>query len=221
MLVVNDIFLSIDGEVSSLGQCRLTMFIRLQGCNLTCSYCDTPETWKEDRGHDMTSEDILSVWKDLGSPHKITITGGEPLMQGEMLYKLIDIFLEIIEPEVSITIETNGTYDVPYVYKSGLRRRVSWVVDYKLGMGDIGIKHKLLVYLKSNSWVKFVIDNIKQLEDVGDIKDKLKSEGCEARFAVSAVHGSITPKTLINALIERRLWDVTANFQLHKLLGVK
>ena len=53
---VNEIFYSIDGEGLRAG--ALAVFIRLAGCNLRCSYCDTSYAWEEDAGQDMTIREI-------------------------------------------------------------------------------------------------------------------------------------------------------------------
>ena len=72
-LCVNEIFDSIDGEGKTAGQ--LASFIRLCGCNLRCSYCDTTYAFTE--GKDMDVDDIV---KQVSYPH-VTLTGGEPLCQ--------------------------------------------------------------------------------------------------------------------------------------------
>ena len=76
---VVEIFSSINGEGPRAGQ--LAIFIRMQGCNLDCGYCDTTWANQEDcRFHWTSGEEILELIHTMGI-HNITITGGEPLIQ--------------------------------------------------------------------------------------------------------------------------------------------
>lgn len=94
---VNEIFDSIQGEGFWTGV--PSTFVRLQGCNLRCSWCDSKETWS---GHveKMTSEEILSK---VHCEHVI-ITGGEPL-----IHDLTDLFIQLETAGKKIHVETNGT----------------------------------------------------------------------------------------------------------------
>ena len=79
---VNEIFYSIDGEGLRAG--ALAVFIRLAGCNLRCSYCDTSYAWEEDAGQDMTIREILEYIERYGCD-RITLTGGEVLVPGTII----------------------------------------------------------------------------------------------------------------------------------------
>ena len=85
-LVVNEIFGSIDGEGLRTGE--LATFIRLAGCNLRCSYCDTDYALKANQGTEMSIDEIIAKVKDIGY-RNITLTGGEPLIH-KNVEKLID-----------------------------------------------------------------------------------------------------------------------------------
>ena len=83
-LVVNEIFQSIQGESSHAGiPCT---FIRLTGCNLRCSYCDT--TYAYDEGIEMSLETIIKQIEEYGCKN-VCITGGEPLLQKSVTYTTI------------------------------------------------------------------------------------------------------------------------------------
>lgn len=100
-LRVNDIFTSIQGEGFWAGV--PATFIRLQGCNVGCKWCDTKYTWNPKSGTEMTVEQILGQMEILDAPHHVVITGGEPLLQN------LDELLETFSQRWYYTqIETSG-----------------------------------------------------------------------------------------------------------------
>ena len=102
-LVVNEIFHSIQGESSFAGlPCT---FIRLTGCNLRCSYCDTPYAYEE--GLRMSIAEVLSR---AGNPvgRLVEVTGGEPLIQPEAPL----LVAGLLEDGNTVLVETNGSVDI-------------------------------------------------------------------------------------------------------------
>lgn len=105
------LFRTIQGEGPSLG--RQALFLRLAGCNLHCSWCDTPYTWdwsqysprKEVTLHPVTS--LAAVIHEL-DPELLVVTGGEPLLQQRSLRTLFTL-LDTASPLPRIEVETNGT----------------------------------------------------------------------------------------------------------------
>jgi len=112
---VHSIFDSIDGEITCRHQGRMTTFIRLQGCNLRCNWCDTKAAQKQRDDHskllgkEMSVDDILEKVGVKGW-EGVTITGGEPLMQ---VYELCELVEELNEGGRIVSIETNGTFEIP------------------------------------------------------------------------------------------------------------
>ncbi len=100
---VSEIFESIQGESTYAG--LPCVFIRLSGCNLRCSYCDTRYVFEE--GKEMSIDEILSRLKGKGQK-LVEITGGEPLLQ-EGVYKLTR---ELLDKDFEVLIETNGSIDI-------------------------------------------------------------------------------------------------------------
>ncbi len=167
-LNIEAIFNSIDGEVNGfLGVGELTTFIRFRGCNLRCTYCDTAYAQDNDVKHQMTVDDIRA-WK--GLLPKITITGGEPLIQEEVK-RLIYC---LIRDGHQVTVETNGSVVIMPLLngKKGLvgsRERIAssklfennlrYVVDYKLPSSGVEAEMKKEVFddLRSVDVIKFVI----------------------------------------------------------------
>ena len=122
---VVEIFSSINGEGVRAGQ--LAVFVRMQGCNLNCTYCDTKWANEEDcRFHWTSTEEILDVVR-LMRVKNVTITGGEPLLQ-ENIMELLQALSE--EPELRVEIETNGS--VPLKPFAEMKNPPSFTMDYKL-----------------------------------------------------------------------------------------
>jgi len=103
-LEVSEIFASLQGEGIYIGVPQI--FVRLAGCNLRCSWCDTKYTWKS--GKRMSLDAIVNGVKRLTKEtgiKEVCITGGEPLVQDitDLVYCLL--------PSYDISIETNGTIE--------------------------------------------------------------------------------------------------------------
>lgn len=102
---VLEIFKSIQGEGSQMG--RVCAFIRTQGCNLSCPWCDTKESWGVGHAKEMTPKEIGDAIEALGVEF-VVITGGEPTIQPD----LRDVVRELHLLGVYVAIETNGTNPV-------------------------------------------------------------------------------------------------------------
>src|SRR5437867_1930958 len=99
-LIVNEIFTSIQGETSRVGEpCT---FVRLTGCNLRCTYCDTAYAFHE--GDAKPVEDVVAEVARRGVSF-VTITGGEPLAQ-EGTY---DLIRRLLDAGHDVQIETGGS----------------------------------------------------------------------------------------------------------------
>jgi len=96
-------FVSLQGEGIQSG--KRTCFIRLAGCNLRCSFCDTKYSWEE--GSEVSEEEIWTEVRRLPQTTWICITGGEPLLQD--LERLLDVIYRRSKGRKAVSIETNGT----------------------------------------------------------------------------------------------------------------
>ena len=105
-LIVNEIFYSIQGESSYAG--RPCLFIRLTGCNLRCSYCDTRYAY--DEGEEKSMHQIVDKVKKHACP-LVEVTGGEPLLQKDTPY-LVNYLLD---EGYEVLLETNGSMDIGLV----------------------------------------------------------------------------------------------------------
>lgn len=135
---VNEIFSSIQGEGAWTG--IPATFIRFQGCNLRCSWCDTKETWSGP-SQLMTPEEIL----ELVHYEHVIITGGEPL-----LHDLTDLLPALARAGRKIHIETNGTIPWKISYPQDIWLTVSPKIEsnYKI---DPSLQKMVSEY-------KFVVD---------------------------------------------------------------
>jgi organic radical activating enzyme len=103
ILKITEIFSSIQGE--GLRQGEPTLFIRLTGCNLKCSFCDTKYAWKQ--GHPYSVSQVLDEIKkkmQIYPAQWICLTGGEPLVQD-----ISDLVRKLKQEGFKIQVETNGT----------------------------------------------------------------------------------------------------------------
>lgn len=217
MLNVNEIFRSLDGEVNPQSQGCLTTFVRLQGCNLLpfCSYCDTVHAQdKHKMMYAKSVEDILNIIPK----GKVTITGGEPLLQKETK-KLI---IGLLDEGHKVSVETNGSIIIPEIHHPGL----SWIIDYKLSHQN---EMRIFNFWKATlqDWIKFVITNPDDFQIATNVSKILVNGGCKARIAFSPADtkkdiikwGMANPAQWIaEKIIEKQLWHITLNLQIHKLI---
>lgn len=102
MLRVTEIFFSIQGESSHAG--RPCVFVRLTGCNLRCTWCDSEYTFTG--GERMSTDEVVSRVKSYGC-QLVEVTGGEPLAQRESF----DLITRLCDEGFEVLIETSGSID--------------------------------------------------------------------------------------------------------------
>ena len=220
---IHSVFQSINGEVTASHQGSICTFLRLQGCNMRCVWCDTKDSQRRSKGVILTSEEVYRLIKNQPIKTKnITITGGEPLLQKEELY---DLALALREEGYEISLETNGSLQVPFHIHSLL---ASTIMDFKPESSGIGCYdaylHKVseaVISLGSNDWVKCPVMNQSDLIKAILFKKTYQKLGYlnHPRFAFSAI-APLTSKKLYNKMIKKKIGDVVLNVQLHKMIGV-
>lgn len=199
---VCEIFASIQGESTYAGMpCT---FIRLTGCNLRCSYCDTAYAY--DNGTEFTEDELVHKVRGFGM-NTVEITGGEPLLQKGVL----SLVRKLLDNSHAVLIETNGSKDI-----SRLDRRAVIIMDVKTpGSGMSGkIKLSNFKHLKPEDEIKFVLTN---RDDYVWAKEFIREHGLIGRCGIlfSPVFGTLEPADLSRWIIEDRL-EVRLNLQLHK-----
>lgn len=216
---VVEIFDSIDGEGIRAGQ--PSTFIRLAGCNLRCSYCDTAYSlFGEDTPCEYTEMTIDEVISKVNLNYKrITLTGGEPLIasqSGELVSCLTEMGCEV-------NIETNGAVDiVDFLKKIPHPEKFFFTIDYKLptsGMTDKMIWNNFL-NLRPRDVIKFVVGSSEDIALTIAIVKKLKSVyTVMPHLFIGAVYGMFDAQKLVNIILhEPILADARFQVQLHKII---
>ncbi len=204
-------FVSINGEGMKAGE--PAVFIRFQGCNLSCSYCDTKWANEPDcPREEMTPEEICAYVRETGI-RNVTLTGGEPLLQEEM-GRLLGLLLE--EPGISVEIETNGA--VPIGAFIGEKRPV-FTIDCKLptsGFADRMLTENYAL-LAPEDTVKFVVGSRQDMERA---KEVMEEHGLNGRCSLifSPVFGRIRPEEIVDFLLTNRMNGVKMQLQIHKII---
>lgn len=218
-LNVNEIFVSIDGEVNYWGQGRLAVFLRLSGCNLRCLYCDSMRTWKP--GTKIAVQDVVGKIKSFDI-RNITITGGEPLLQRKALVEFLELLYGGDFPYTyKVNIETNGTLNKLDLSNSLQNRMINenicYTIDYKQGVDNyvFGVQE---TDFSERDTIKFVLQNKEQYKEAIAIVNKL---GYVPTMAFSTIYDDLHPKQLIKWMKQDKLDNVLLNCQLHKYLQVQ
>lgn len=223
-LPVAEIFYSIDGEGVRTG--LPVIFIRLFGCNLNCSYCDTRYACKADEadengivGFDMMDFDRIMFNIKQYEPCKcITLTGGEPLIH-ENTARLVML---LRQNGYEVNIETNGAVDLrPFiVYQEGFDSpgEYFFTMDWKSissGESDKMIVENLGV-LETHDVIKFVVGSIEDLDQMRELLEY--HQGLKAQVFVSPIWNQISPRLLVEYVLEHKLTTVRVQVQLHKII---
>jgi len=198
---IAEIFRSLQGEGKNQG--KPCLFIRLAGCNLHCTWCDTPSA--QTGGVEMTPDTVLG---QIGNPKYICITGGEPLLQADELEHLL---IPLHRKGAEIDIETNGTISF-----TGLQPYASICMDVKCPSSGEQSNLALLSALRSQDSVKFVV------KDEPDCLYALKiinSHRISGEIFISPVFGS-DYVAIAKFILDNHL-PVRFQIQLHKVIGVK
>lgn len=211
---VVEIFSSIEGEGIRAG--LPVVFVRLFGCNLNCSYCDTKYSREaeEQNAEVLTVDEIVERVVSYGIPF-VTITGGEPL-----IHPGIENLLEkLIELGFGINVETNGTRTPVYFHDQSVlgRGTIFYTVDYKCpssGMED-RMHVELFNGLRSTDVLKFVVGSEEDLLSMLSVLDRLTSE---PQIFVSPVFGKIKPEEIVQFIMRHKMYTCRVQVQLHKII---
>jgi 7-carboxy-7-deazaguanine synthase len=203
-LVVNEMFLSIQGESTYVGlPCA---FVRLTGCNLRCSYCDTTYAFEE--GTPMSLESILDSVRKTGVA-LVALTGGEPLLQPH----LPNLAAMLLEAGHTVLVESNGSLDI-----SRLPEKTVCILDMKCpgsGMCNRMDLHNLDL-LRPQDELKFVLCDRNDYEWA---KNQVKTWGNSGlgKILFSPALPVLPPRHLAEWILQDRL-PVRFQYPLHRIL---
>ncbi len=204
MLKINEVFFSIQGESTSVGE--PTVFIRTTGCNLRCTYCDTQYSYYE--GSLTSKETLIEKVRETNARY-VCITGGEPLLQSEVL----PLMKTLCDLGYRVSLETSGSRSCKDVDP-----RVRVILDIKTP--DSGAADSFL--LENLRWgspsteVKFVICSE---NDFSWAESFCGQHDLFEKFTVlySPSHGKVEPRWLAEKILEKKS-RARLQLQLHKYI---
>ncbi len=182
------------------------MFVRLAGCNLDCSYCDTRYAR---HGGTFTSVDCIVQNVEEHRVRLVMVTGGEPLLQDQTP----ELIGRLVSRGYTVLVETNGSLDIGVLPDEAIR-----IVDMKCP--DSGMAGKMLMtnleQVRKRDEVKFVISSRK---DYLWAKELMLRHSLPQRTTVlfSPAHGVLRPRDLAEWILEDHL-ECVLQLQLHKII---
>lgn len=232
MILLNDVFDSISGEGGGFPQGTWCRFIRLQGCNLSCRWCDTKQSNDFSAGGRFSVKELIEVCEGYDN---IFITGGEPLMQENALLLLIE---GLLKGGKKIQIETNGSLPFPPRKFIGIieNKPVNWVVDYKcpssgmhplmLGVRELARHLETTKAIGNKAFMKFVVEDDIDLRMALNVIRQLidKFQLHDIPYLISPINGEGNMlKGLIKKITEKDkglLNHIVFSVQIHKLFDL-
>lgn len=205
-----EVFSSLQGEGPGMG--RPSVFVRLSRCNLACRWCDTAYTWRfagDNRPHRdevafekagnqlvMSEEDTAALI--LVHPEdRLVITGGEPLLQGAALARLVAL-LKAERPALHVEIETNGTVAVhPALDPLVDQFNVSPKLSHSGNPAELALlPERLEAWARDpRAWFKFVVADPSDLAEISALQD---------RFGIAPDHLFVMPEGTSSAVLRDR-----------------
>ena len=207
-LTINEIFYSIQGESTFAGQ--PCVFVRLTGCDLRCTYCDTEYAFYE--GKRRTLDDIIAE-VEKHPCRLVEVTGGEPLLQKNAL----PLMRQLCDAGFTVLIETGGAHDI-----APIDARVHRIMDLKTPSSGECDRNRManLPLLGARDEVKFVIGSEEDytwakaqvLAGIPGWADRVNA------ILFSPVFGKMTPLDLATRVLADALPRVRMQLQMHKLI---
>jgi 7-carboxy-7-deazaguanine synthase len=204
-LRITEIFFSLQGETRTLG--LPTVFVRLTGCPLRCTYCDTAYAF---HGGERKSVDEILATVASYTPAYVTVTGGEPLAQPNCL----PLLAALCDAGYEVSLETSGAISM-----AGVDARVVKVMDLKTpASGEMSRNDwNNIELLSPHDQVKFVICSNEDYEWARLQVDRFSLTARVSDVLFSPSFGQQDAKELAEWILRDRL-RVRFQMQLHKLL---
>lgn len=207
---INEIFRSVQGETSSSG--LPTTFVRTGGCNLRCTYCDTPYALTTQGSVQMSVDEVMMAIRALKT-RRVCLTGGEPLIQPKA--ELQELFDRLAAEGYELSIETSGSIPIaPFKLHDWQR----WILDMKVpSSGEAEqMDFDSLAHLRMQDEVKFVVGTRADFDWAVDLIGRY---GLEDRVGLlfSPIWESCTMLQLTEWVLESGI-DARVQIQLHKVI---
>ena len=210
---VSEIFKSIEGEGLRTG--LPAVFIRLHGCNLRCSYCDSMYAVEGCDYKQMSVAQILDAVKEYGDITHVTLTGGEPLIHPDVE----DLLCQLSGNGYRVNIETNGTVPCKWHFPG-----LFYTMDWKCKSSGMTAKMKMenLETLGANDVLKFVVGTVEDLEETESVVKSLAEKKSDMPHVfVSPVFGNLSNEEIVNWLLNSATMvknNARFQIQLHKII---
>lgn len=211
-ILVSEIFASIDGEGYHAGY--PSVFFRVVGCNLRCSWCDSTYSYMPDENSKwMTVSEAFIEVEKFHLKH-ITITGGEPLMEEneEWMEDFITLLLSV---GYEVDVETNGSIDYAPWKKVFNGKNFHIISDWKAPsskMNNFMLEDNLVIFDEKDI-VKIVVTD----DDFPEVEKVLKS-GTKAQIYISPVFNQVTMSKIPEFVISHKQYNnLRCQVQLHKI----
>ncbi len=210
-----EIFETVEGEGTKAG--FPTIFVRLFGCNLRCIWCDTKYSYPPEEASELVAiPEIVRRASAFHSTH-LCLTGGEPLLYGERSMELMQALLDGLPQLVDLHVETNGAIDLRPFLNGLLSPKVRYILDYKLP--DSGEEARMVLsnleLLRPVDELKFVIGSERDFERAVEVLEQYETK---ALPLFSPVWETMPPEKLVRLMLQRGLYGVKLNMQLHKVI---
>lgn len=218
---VVEIFDSIDGEGIRTG--LPVSFVRLAGCNLRCSYCDTLYALFNEK--EPCKYDVMSAEQILERMNKrfmrVTLTGGEPLIN-ENASELVNM---LCDNGFEVNIETNGAVDInTFRDKIKKQEKLFFTVDYKsISSNENGkMIFENYQHLSNRDVIKFVVSNAEDIDSMLKLLVKIKpyyNSEDKPNIYIGTVFGEMENSELCEIIMhEPMLSDARIQLQIHKYI---
>ncbi len=209
-----EIFETIEGEGTRAG--FPTIFVRVFGCNLRCSWCDTTYSYAPSQ-----AESVLTISEIIHEVNRyranyICLTGGEPLLYGDKSIALIEALADL-QRIADLHIETNGAIDLQPFIDGISSPKVRYIMDVKLPGSKEMDKMCLtnMELLRVQDEVKFVIGSE---QDFWTAMEILKTYPTVALPLFSPVWETMPPHRLVELMLQNGTSHIKLNMQLHKII---
>ncbi len=200
---INEIFYSIQGESSRIG--FPTVFIRLTGCPMRCTYCDTAYAFHQ--GNQQEIDAIINQVQQYPTKF-VTVTGGEPLAQKNCL----DLLDQLCDLDYEVSLETGGGIDI-----SPVNAKVKIILDIKTPKSGEANNNfwPNLKQIKPMDEIKFVVADQEDFEWAIQTMHEHQLDQKKILFSpvYNQLEGELLAKWILDYGIEARL-----QLQLHKIL---